>query len=113
MAILAYNYVYQGHRNIQTEVSQYSVSATALLKAFQNDPVGAHQTYLNKTLEISGVITEKSATDLTLDQVVFCSLFEPDNGTHQIQESIIIKGRCIGYDDLLEIVKFDQCHITN
>ncbi|WNH07871.1 hypothetical protein [Thalassobellus suaedae] len=67
--------------------------------------------YLNKTIEINGSITEKNSDNLTIDDRVFCQLL---NNTQNIPENnspIIVKGRVIGYDDLLELVKLDQCTI--
>lgn len=111
---LAYNYIYQDHRNIEAEQAAYSLSSEDINKEFSLNASEAQAKYLNKTIEISGTITEINTTDITLDDHIFC-LFADSI----VQNSIIlnskttIKGRCIGYDDLLEQVKLDQCSILN
>jgi hypothetical protein len=30
----------------------------------------------------------------------------------KVNDTIVVKGRCIGYDDLLEEIKLDQCSIV-
>ena len=64
--------------------------------------------YLNKVIQISGVISsiEDSCSSI-INESVFCSFktsFEMIEG-----EEIIIKGRCIGYDDLFDQVTLDKC----
>lgn len=110
-AALAYNYVYQDHRDIKSEQPDFTITSTSIFEAFQANSTSAENTYLNKTIEISGIITEINNTDLTLDHNIFCQFTSNLTGEIHVGEYITLKGRCIGYDDLLEIVKLDQCNI--
>ena len=65
--------------------------------------------HLNKTIEITGRITDVTKSDLTLNNMVFCQFSE--NQLVELNSNITVKGRCIGYDDLLEQLKLDQCII--
>lgn len=108
-----YNYIYQDHRDIETEKAEFSMDATALVTEFSNNSVKAEENYLNKTIEVKGTITELSNNELTINEGVFCTFDTANlNNTFKINDTVTIKGRCIGYDDLLEIVKLDQCSIT-
>ncbi|WNH13185.1 OB-fold protein [Thalassobellus suaedae] len=111
LTIIGYNYLYQDHRDINSEQTDFSLTATTLLNEFSINPNASEKKYLNKTIEINGSITEKNSDNLTIDDKVFCLLL---NNTQNILENnspIIVKGRVIGYDDLLELVKLDQCTI--
>ena len=109
-----YNYIYQDHRDIKTETPAFTISALSLASEFQENPTTAETKYLNKTIKVTGIVTELTKTDLTLDKIIFCSIIKSSNTeTINLNDKIIIKGRCIGYDDLLEIIKLDQCSIIN
>ena len=111
--IFAYNYIYQDHRDIKTEKAAFTLRATDLTDAFRNDETGATQEYLNKTIEVQGKLTSIDGTSLVLENVVFFALSEnehiPDSSL--LQTEITVKGRCIGYDSLLEEVKLYQASL--
>ena len=99
-----YNYLYQDHRNIQQEATEISIPAPDLVTFFKENK---SEKILNKTIEVTGLITDINPKSLTLDNKVQCSFeFEVDN--FKLNQSIQIKGRCIGFDELFEIVKMDQ-----
>lgn len=112
---LGYNYIYQDHRDIQSEEAAYTVKATDLVKAFQYNEEDATKKYLNKTIAIEGNLSSIDGTSIVLENVVFFALSE--NATPPTSDvlntTIKIKGRCIGYDNLLEEVKVDQAAILD
>ncbi len=110
-AILGYSYIYQEHRDIASEDATYSLSAKALIDDFRIDEEAATTKFLNKTLQVTGRLTQRDATTGVLEGVVFFALSENIPNTTQLEQAIIIKGRCIGYDSLLEEVKLDQTSI--
>jgi len=109
MAVLAYNYIYQKHRDIKSESAEFTVVALDIANEFAMDPSVSEQKYLNKTIEVHGAITEQNDYDLTLDDKVFCQFSSKIKGVKS--NKIKVKGRFIGYDDLLGQVKLDQCSI--
>jgi hypothetical protein len=113
LLIIGYFYVYQDHRDIGSEKAAFIVSSTELFEEFVNDPQYSEQKYLNQTIEISGVISDLKTIDLTLDDHIFCQFNEQISKELQHNITIKIKGRFIGYDDLLEQVKIDQSSIIN
>jgi hypothetical protein len=110
---IAYKYVFQEHRDIQTEKSSYTTSAVELAKEFEINSIDSESKYLDKTIQISGSISEFNEHSITLDNSVFCLFSEPQVSLFKLNEKVIIKGRFIGYDDLLEQIKMDQCDIIN
>ena len=104
VGFLGYNYIYHEHRDIATEKPEI-ITTVELLRKFQQNPTPA---ILNKTVEISGTITEINQKAITVDNKIHCS-FLTEVSSKEVGDSVTIKGRCIGYDDLFELVKLDQC----
>lgn len=113
LAIVAYNYVFQNHRNIAEEKAQFILTTEEIDSAFSTNPSVTEKRYLNKTIEISGTISEKNTNNITLNNKTFCQFTESIQIQLKINSLIKIKGRFIGYDDLLELIKLDQCVIIN
>lgn len=114
IAGVVYNYIFNSaHRNIANEEATITLSAEELFSQFQNDEVLATTNYLDKVLEIKGTITLIETGEVVLNnqiQVGFNTEFTPELVP---EASITIKGRCVGYDELLEMVKVDQAIIIN
>ncbi|MGM5469270.1 OB-fold protein [Flavobacteriaceae bacterium LMO-SS05] len=108
LVYLVYNYIYQEHRNIESETSEFVMNSIDIANEFAINPSASEKKYLNKTIEIKGTITELNDTDLTLDHTVFCQF---DSKIKIDTDNVKVKGRFIGYDDLLEQIKLDQCSI--
>lgn len=60
------------------------------------------------TIELSGDVTSIVDSTATLNNNIFCQ-FSDFQESLKVGESINVKGRFIGYDDLMEEVKLDNC----
>ena len=106
-----YNYIMTaGARDIQTEKSEYTKTATDIFTEFSNNSEIATKKYLNKTVQVSGKVTTIGEDLITLDEKVSCQL--QVSKSVAVGSQIIIKGRVTGYDDLLEELKLDLCLIV-
>ena len=110
--VIGYNYVYQDHRDIENEQTEFSMSSVEINQLFSKNPTSAEQKFLNKTIEVSGLITDINSNDITIDDKIFCQFSNNLETSLNKNEKVKIKGRVIGYDDLLEQVKLDQCSIN-
>mgnify|MGYP006113020415 CR=1 FL=1 len=108
--IIAYNYMYPDHRSISEESVSYTLDADSLFNEFTEDSQQAELKYLDQTIIVSGVITSINANSVTISNKIY-GQFETLNSDLKVNDSIAVKGRCIGYDDLLEEIKLDQCSI--
>jgi hypothetical protein len=106
-AYFVYNYMYQDHRDIKEEKAVVSISASELVTYFNENN---SEKVLNKTVQVSGVITEIDDKNITLDDKVQCS-FDSELNNLNLNETITVKGRCIGFDELFEVAKMDQSSI--
>lgn len=112
ICIAAYNYIYQDHRDINSEISEFTLSSSTIIDEFRANVLETESKYLNKTIEINGIATHIGDKNITLDQTVFCQ-FDTSFSSVKVNSEVTIKGRFIGYDELLEEVKLDQCTLIN
>ncbi|MAX69833.1 MAG: hypothetical protein CMC76_01855 [Flavobacteriaceae bacterium] len=109
--VIGYNYIYQDHRDIETETAEFILSSNEITNHFSSDPTTAEQKFLNKTIEVSGVVSDLGINEITIDDNIFCQFTELNQDAISPNSQVTVKGRVIGYDDLLEQVKLDQCTI--
>lgn len=114
VAAIIYNYTFNTkHRNIAEEKANVIIASDKLQHQFFTNEALATSKFLDKVIETSGIITSIEDKGVILNgklQVIFNSEEIPDVKKEQ---QITIKGRCLGYDELLEIVKIDQATIIN
>ena len=66
----------------------------------------------DKVVVITGAISGTDEKGVILSSSIFCQLKDATKITDlKIEQTITLKGRVIGYDDLLEELKLDQCII--
>ena len=103
------------HKTYVNEISAYSLSAENLFAKYNNNYKESNEKYLGSVLSISGVVTKYSRNLIILNNRIVCSFNEHDSSLSSnnitLGDSLIIKGHCIGYDDLLEEVRVDHCII--
>lgn len=105
-----YGYLYKEGRNISSEEASYAFPADSLSGAYAANMAAADGRFLNKTVEVSGVVTEVRDSVIVIDSTIVCSFdIKPAAGTQG--KNLTIKGRCIGFDELFGEVKLDQCTI--
>ncbi len=111
---LIYNYTFNSkHRTISEEKALFEMSTEVLAIQFETNESEATNNYLDKVLAITGTITEIENTDVILNDKLHVS-FETVNSDQLFTSAkVTIKGRCVGYDNLLEMVKIDQATLIN
>ena len=109
IAYFSYNYVYQEHRNIFIEKTRYHLTSDSLFNHFKNKQTEANSLYINQIIELKGVVNSISNDLLILHPGVVCKL-DSNFVFSEISpnDSIKLKGRCIGFDDLFMEVKMDK-----
>jgi len=108
---LSYKYLYHEHRDISNEKALFSVTANEILQDFLLDESKANLKYLDKSITITGKITniDTKNNTIVIDEKVFVLLKKKQ--VVKQSEVIIVQGRVIGYDSLLEEIKLDQAEI--
>ncbi len=97
------------HKDVQNTPPDVVISAGALIEAFESDEQQANEVYLDKVIEIEGVVTSKKTSKgnsmLTLDApgtkgTVVCTM-EPSQNKKvlgiEMGRTIKVKGVCTGF----------------
>ena len=110
-ALFIYFYVYKNHRDIGQEISLYSISTVKISEEFIENSVLSSQKYTDKTIETYGKVTalDSSNNSVVLDAKMFFTLDSKQFEKLKLNQEIRIKGRFVGFDDLLNELKMDQC----
>jgi cobyrinic acid a,c-diamide synthase len=114
LSIGVYFYMYQNHRDISTEEAKFVMTVKDLQSEFVSDAVGANAKYLDKTIEVSGIVTsiDVDSHSIVLDEKLSAVFKDSVLGDITLQNSIKVKGRFLGYDDLLEELKLDEASLS-
>lgn len=111
-ALVMYGYIYKSHRDISSEKESFAVSVVDLKNDFEKNDSLANAKYLDKTIIIYGKISGLDLTNniLSIDKFLSAKIKEKKTNL-KANDSIKLKGRFIGYDDLFEEFKMDECII--
>jgi hypothetical protein len=110
-SFVAYNYVMHGAaRNLENEETKFIVSSSSISSEFTTNIESANKKYLEKAVAIKGKITTCNGNEIILDENIICNFKDPDKSI-QNGETITVKGRIVGYDDLMGELKLDQCFV--
>jgi uncharacterized protein YpmB len=112
IAFLVYSYVYKSHRDISNEKESFAISVIDLKNDYRKNDSLANAKYLDKTIVIYGKITSLDLANRILSVDTSLSAIMKESGVSlNLNDSIKLKGRFIGYDDLLEEFKMDECSV--
>jgi hypothetical protein len=110
IGFLGYKYAFRAPEDVSKAVPKFTIEAVELAQEFSENIVTADSIYKNKVIEVKGSITEIDGSGYTLDEKIFCKFSE--KVTAKLNDNITVKGLYIGYDDLFEVVKLDQCSMV-
>ena len=115
IAISVYCYLYKGHRNISSETADYVVTIPGLEKEFTANDSLANLKYEDKTIELTATVTafDLENKGVVLGEKVFATFKYPLSKEITLGKTLKIKGRFLGYDELLEEFKIDQTSLIN
>jgi hypothetical protein len=111
-SFFAYNYVmHGGARNLENEETNFTVSSSSIISEFTTNIESANKKYLEKAVAIEGKITAYNGNEIILNNTIICNFKNPDSSIKNNQ-TVTVKGRVVGYDDLMGELKLDQCFVT-
>jgi len=110
-----YIYTYKSHRDIPSEKADYVVSIAGLQREFESNDSLAYAKYQDKTIELTATISsiDFPSKGIVLGEKVFATFKDGLPKNIVSGKRIKIKGRFLGYDELLGEFKIDQCSITH
>ncbi len=110
---VGYSYIYKGHRDISSESGMKISSVENIFNEFKQNENNANKRYLDKVIQVKGKVTQIDSIQktITIDEKLFSSFQKVDFENCKLNSTLVLKGRFIGYDDLLEELKMDNCVI--
>ena len=101
---------YKPHPEWNQMEPAYELRAVDLLLEYRSNILKANSKYLNQVLSITGEVTSLEANLVIIDHGVTFTLDSTQiiNVQPAVGKRLIVKGRCVGYDDLLEEVRMDH-----
>lgn len=114
VSIALYFYTFQGHRTISSETAIYTVSVAELEKEFAENSTLAYNKYQDQTIKITATVTalDTENSSITLNNKVNATFRHRLPQNINLNKTLTIKGRFLGYDELLEEFRIDQCSIS-
>jgi len=111
--IIIYNTYNKPHKDFDKSPFEVTIESRELISLYQDNTDNANTRFLNKILLVIGTITNIETNIIILDNGIVCTLDPSQIITDEINinNKVSVKGRCIGYDDLLEEVRIDHSFI--
>ncbi len=111
--IIIYNTYNKPHKDFDKSPFEVTIESRELISLYQDNTDNANTRFLNKILLVIGTITNIETSIIILDNGIVCTLDPSQIITEEINinNKVSVKGRCIGYDDLLEEVRIDHSFI--
>lgn len=100
-----------GRRIIANETPEYQISAKKIASEFASNTSVSNKKYLEKSILITGEVTSINENEVIVDNSVNCSFLTISDNIKKDQK-VVVKGRVVGYDDLMGEVKIDQCSLS-
>ena len=105
--VVVYKQVYKPHKTTEEIEAVYAGSSEKFIAELQK----GFDKWNTKTIELEGTITSVVNNGFILDDFIFCQLRKDASLTKKQQDKITVKGTVIGYDELLNELKLNQCII--
>jgi hypothetical protein len=115
LGISVYVYTYKGHRDIESETADYVVTVSGLEKEFTSNDSLAYIKYQDKTIELTAQVTsiDSASNGIVMDGKIFATFKDRLPAAISSGKMLKIKGRFLGYDELLQEFKIDQSSIVH
>lgn len=115
VGVVGYLYVFhKPHRDIAGEKAEIELASAALVEEYSANQQTADAKYLDKVVELDGIVAEHTSEGLKLQEGVFCSMLPEDTANRpNAGARVRVKGRVVGYDELFEEVKLDNCQFVD
>lgn len=115
IGISFYLYTYKGHRDIKSETPDYIVTIYQLEKEFNSNDRLAYIKYQDKTIQLTAQVTtiDRASNGILIGEKIFATFKDPLPKDIVSGKMLKIKGRFLGYDELLQEFKIDQSSVLH
>lgn len=100
-----------GKRDVKSEEAAFTVKTKDIVAEYTKNEAEANKKYINKPVAVSGVVTSVNDKEVILDEIGICNFLVADTSV-KVGQTITVKGRVVGYGDLMGGINLDQCSIN-
>lgn len=112
IGFVIFNYaLHGGRRDLATEKVSFTVTSKSIIAEFAKNVSAATKKYSDKAIAVSGTVTAVTDSIVTIENSIICNFKVPESAI-KINQTIKVKGRLVGFDDLMGELKLDGCTIT-
>ena len=102
--------MYGGGRNLANEKAEFTVTTSDISKEYSTNIDASNDKYIEKAVAVTGKIISIDGNQVILENAIVCN-FNAVETKIKVDDVVTIKGRVVGYDDLMQEIKLDQCFI--
>lgn len=102
------------HRDFSEEEAAFTLTATELVKAYQQDENLSDSLYVDQLIAVQGEVSELKDQAVVLKPGVYLSLDSTQSAEGiSVGQQTTLVGRVLSYDPLFEEVKMDNARLKN
>ena len=101
------------HKDYSAIKPNITINSSNFINQFKNNSTIATEKYLNQIILVNGKVTEILTKSIILNNGIVCTLDSSSTNLEfvQINDTISLKGRFVGFDDLFEEIRLDHCFV--
>lgn len=105
---IGYKIMYKPHQVVAIQQAAF----TGLAEDFKKEVAQNPEKWQNAIIQLEGIITGSDEQGVMMNETIYCQFINLESlQSLSLETPTMIKGRFIGYDDLLEEIKLDKCDI--
>lgn len=104
-------YIDRAPRTTHEQDTQYKLQSIMLKELLEEEGEAGLDSLINTIVELEGVCTSKTDSTLILEDWIFIQTTEKLEQV-ALDQKVRVKGKCVGYDDLLQELKITQAYIV-
>ena len=105
LLIIVYAVWNKPHKNYSNTKPSITIDSSNFINEFKTNSTLATEKYLNQVILVNGNVTDRLTKSVVLNNEIVCTLDSSSLkalGLIQINNEVSIKGRFVGFDDLLK-----------
>ncbi len=101
------------HKDYSSIKPDITINSLNFINQFKNNSTTATEKYLNQIILVNGKVTDILTKSIVLDNGIVCTLDSSSIKLEfiQVNDTISLRGRLVGFDDLFEEIRLDHCFI--
>lgn len=106
---VGYKIAYKPHKTIEEQAVAFSGTA----ENFKTEVAADSEKWQNAIIQLEATISDTDEGGVMMNETIYGQFKTGYSAPVKTGDNVVIKARFVGYDDLLEEIKLDNCIILN